>query len=37
MNIDKIKISMTCVCEEYEGKMKIVQEQWIQLKVIFGL
>ena len=34
---------MTCVCKEYEGKMKIVQEQRLHLKmqslkkVIFGL
>ena len=29
----KIKISMTCMCKEYdEGKMKMVQEHWIQLK-----
>ena len=29
----KIKISATCVCKEYEGKMKTVQEQWLQLKM----
>ena len=26
---------MTCVCKECEGKMKIVQEQRLQLNVIF--
>ena len=29
----KIKISMTCVRKEYERKMKIVQKQWMQLKM----
>ena len=29
----KTKISRTCVCKEYESKMKIVQEQWRQLKM----
>ena len=29
----KIKIGMTCVRKEYERKMKIVQKQWMQLKM----
>ena len=29
----KIKISMACVYKEYRGKTKMVQEQWLQLKV----
>ena len=29
----KIKISMACVFKEYEIKTKMVQEQWLQLKV----
>ena len=29
----KIKISMICVSIEYEIKTKMVQEQWIQLKI----
>ena len=29
----KIKISMTCVYREYEVKIKMVQQQWLQLKV----
>ena len=29
----KIKILLTCVCKECEGKMKIVQEQWLQLNM----
>ena len=33
----KIKISMTCVCKEYEGKIKLVQGQWLQLKMKFLL
>ena len=33
----KIKISMTCVYKEYEVKIKMVQEQWLQLKVKFLL
>ena len=33
----KIKISMTCVCKEYEGKMKIVLEQWLELKMMLFL
>ena len=24
---------MTCVCKKYKGKMKIVEEQWLQLKM----
>ena len=31
----KIKISMTCVSQEYEIKTKIIQEQWLQLKITF--
>ena len=31
----KIKISMTCVSKEYEIKTKMVQEQWLQLKMTF--
>ena len=31
------KISMTCVHKEYEVKMKMVQEQWLQLKMRFLL
>ena len=31
----KIKISSTCVYEEYEVKIKMVQEQWLQLKMKF--
>ena len=30
---DKIKISVTCVSKEYEVKAKMVQEQWLQLKM----
>ena len=26
---------MTCVQKEYEAKLKMVQEQWLQLKVNF--
>ena len=33
----KIKISMTCVYKEYEGKIKMAQEQWLQLKLKFVL
>ena len=33
----KIKIGMTCVCKAYEGKMKIVQEHWLQLEMKFVL
>ena len=33
----KIKISMTCVYKEYEVKIKVVQEQWLQLKMKFFL
>ena len=33
----KIKISMTCVLNEYEIKTKMVQEQWLQLKLTFLL
>ena len=28
---------MTCVCKEYEGKIKVIQEQWLQLKMKFLL
>ena len=31
----KIKISMICVSKEYETKTKMVQEQWLQLKMSF--
>ena len=33
----KIKISMTCVSKGYEIKTKMVQEQWLQLKMTFFL
>ena len=33
----KIKSGMTCVCKESEGKMKIVQEQRLQLRMKFIL
>ena len=26
-----MKISTTCVCKEYEIKIKMTQEQWLQL------
>ena len=26
---------MTCVYKEYEGKIKMVQDQWLQLKMMF--
>ena len=28
---------MTCVYKQYEVKIKMVQEQWLQLKMIFLL
>ena len=28
---------MTCVYKEYEGKIKMVQEKWLQLKMKFLL
>ena len=28
---------MTCVYKEYQDKIKIVQEQWLQLKINFFL
>ena len=31
----KIKISMTCVYKEYEIRTKMVQKQWLQLKMKF--
>ena len=31
----EIKISMTCVYKEYEVEIKMVQEQWLQLKLKF--
>ena len=31
----KIKISMICVSKGYEIKTKMVQEQWLQLKITF--
>ena len=33
----KIKISMTCEHKEYEVKIKVVQEQWLHLKMKFLL
>ena len=30
----KIKISMTCVYKEYEGKIKMEQEEWLYLKFL---
>ena len=33
----KIKISMSCVYKENEVKIKIVQEQWLRLKIKFLL
>ena len=33
----KIKISMTYVYREYEVKIKMVQEHWLQLKMKFLL
>ena len=27
--------SVTCVSQEYEIKTKMVQEQWLQLKIVF--
>ena len=33
----KIEISMTCVYKEYEVKIKMVQEQWLHLKMKFLL
>ena len=32
-----MKISMTCVYKEYEVKIKMVQEQWLQLEMKFLL
>ena len=29
----KMKISMTCMYKEYGGKIKMVQKQWLQLKM----
>ena len=29
----KIRISMTCAYKEYGGKIKMVQEQWLRLKM----
>ena len=31
----KIKISMTCLYKEYEIKIKIIKERWLQLKIKF--
>ena len=31
----KIKVDMTCACKEYEVKLKILQEQWLQLQLKF--
>ena len=31
----KLKISVTCVYREYKVKIKMVQEQWLQLKMKF--
>ena len=33
----KIKLTMTCMYKEYEAKIKMVQEQWLQLKMKFLL
>ena len=33
----RIKISLTCVYKEHEIKTKMVQEQWLQLKMKFSL
>ena len=33
----KIKISMICVYKEYEVKIKMLEEQWLQLKMKFLL
>ena len=33
----KIKISMTCMYQEYEVKIKMVQELWLQVKMKFLL
>ena len=33
----KVKISMTCVYKEYEVKIKMIQELWLQLKMKFLL
>ena len=35
LNINKTKISVTCVYKQYEVKMKKVQEQRLQLKMKF--
>ena len=37
LNIDKIKISMACVYNQYEVKTKMVQKQQLQLKMMFLL
>ena len=34
---NKIEISMTCASKEYQIKTKLVQEQWLQLKMKFLL
>ena len=34
---NKIEISMTCASKEYQIKTKMVQEQWLQLKMKFLL
>ena len=31
----KTKINMTCVSKEYEITIKMEQEQWLQLKILF--
>ena len=33
----KIKLRMTCVYKEYDIKIKMVQEQWLHLKMKFLL
>ena len=33
----KIKLRMTCVFKEYDIKIKMVQEQWLHLKMKFLL
>ena len=32
-----MKISMTCLYKEYEVKIRMVHEQWLQLKILFLL
>ena len=37
LTLIKIKISMACMCKQYEVKIKMVQEQWLLLKMTFLL